>query len=450
MTNLPMILRVLALRRRLRGRERWPHERLLAHQARALAELRQHALRRSRFYQRLHRGLERAPLTELPIVTKAMIMGAFDEAVVDPALRLADVERYLQRLVGNERFAGRYWVSTTSGSSGRKSIIPSDVHEWATIIAGYARANEWAGIRTSLVRRVTMAVVSSINPAHGSARVAMTVRSAFVVSHRFDAGQPLGELVAALNEIRPAVLIAYASMIRILAEEQLGGRLRIAPRGVNCSSEVLTGEARALATRAWGQPPFEVYAATETGGIAAECSAHNGMHLFEDLVIAESVDLDGQPVPDGTTGDKLLVTPLFSRTLPLIRYEITDRVRISARRTCPCGRTFRLVEAVEGRTDDVLRLPGTRGTTMSIHPLVFEHALDGLAIAGWQVLQQERGLRVLIARPRTELSLEQIRATLTRALRDAGVAEIVIDVETVDDIPAGVGGKRPLVIARKA
>jgi hypothetical protein len=43
---------------------------------------------------------------------------------------------------------------------------------------------------------------------------------------------------------------------------------------VNSSSEVLTAAARAMATRAWQVPPFNVYAATETGGIAAECKHH--------------------------------------------------------------------------------------------------------------------------------------------------------------------------------
>lgn len=107
-------------------------------------------------------------------------------------------------------------------------------------------------------------------------------------------------------------------MIRSLAYEQLAGQLKIAPRSVNSSSEVLTGEARAAATRAWNIAPFNVYAATETGGIAAECDQHRGMHLFEDLVIPEVVDDDYNPVSLGEPGSRLLVTVLFSRTVPLL------------------------------------------------------------------------------------------------------------------------------------
>jgi phenylacetate-coenzyme A ligase PaaK-like adenylate-forming protein len=126
-----------------------------------------------------------------------------------------------------------------------------------------------------------MAVVSSTTVWHQSSRVAASVRSPLVDSVRLDAAAPLPEIVAHLNAAQPEVLVGYASMIKVLAGEQLSGRLRITPRAVNSASEVLTSATRELATRAWGLPPFDVYAATETGGIAAECGHHTGMHLFE-------------------------------------------------------------------------------------------------------------------------------------------------------------------------
>jgi phenylacetate-coenzyme A ligase PaaK-like adenylate-forming protein len=443
-----IIARVLAGRSALRRRETWSAERLRAHQARALEELRSFAVARSPFYRRFHAGLERAPLGELPILTKQVLMERFDEVVTDPRLHLADLEAWLRDLRGDERFLGRYWVSTTSGSSGRKSIVPSDAREWSTVIASYARANEWAGVKAGLGRRVTMAVVSSTAPWHQSSRVATTLRSPMVRSHRFDASTPLPDLVARLNALDPEVLVAYASMVRILAEEQLAGRLRLRPRAVNCSSEVLTAEGRALATRAWGSPPFEVYAATETGGIAAECFAHRGMHLFEDLVIPEVVNAEGRPVPPGQSGDRLLVTVLFSRTLPLVRYEMTDRVRLSTE-TCPCGRPFRLVAAVEGRTDDVLRLPGLRTPTVDVHPVAVHQALDALPCAAWQVRQEADRLRLLVAGPPPGFEAGVVGGALAAALQRAGAAPIGVAVEVVETIAPGAAGKRPLIVARK-
>jgi phenylacetate-CoA ligase len=74
-------------------------------------------------------------------------------------------------------------------------------------------------------------------------------------------------------------------MVRLLAEAQLAGRLMILPRFVFSASKVLTDSTRRLASAAWGRSPYNVYGATETSGIAAECGEHTGMHLLEDLVI---------------------------------------------------------------------------------------------------------------------------------------------------------------------
>jgi putative adenylate-forming enzyme len=440
-----LIARVLLRRRILRRRERWTQARLSDHQQRQLATLRAFATTLSPFYQRLHHGLDRAPLDELPVLTKATLMDNFDELSTDPAVRLTPVGEYLKGLHGNERFAGRYWVSATSGSSGRSSIIPSDAEEWAMTIASYARANEWAGIRSGLTHRVSMAVVSSTSVWHQSSRVAATVRSPFFATERLDAARPLPEIVTRLNSLQPDVLIGYASMIRSLAHEQLAGRLRITPRALNSSSEVLTAESRTLATRAWGVTPFDVYAATETGGIAADCP-QRCMHLFEDLVIPEVVDDDYQPVPPGETGDRLLVTVLSSRTIPLIRYELTDRVRL-ATEPCPCPLPFRVIAGIEGRTDDLLVLPAPGGRTVPVHPVVFHQVLDLLDAGGWQVRQGEAELRILIAAPGPGFDATATDHALEAALTRAGAKPPAISVSVLDAIPAGGAGKRPLVVA---
>ncbi len=142
------------------------------------------------------------------------------------------------------------------------------------------------------------------------------------------------------------------------------------------------------------------------------------------------------------------MTVLFARTLPLIRYEMTDRVRISTR-SCPCGRPFRLVEAVEGRTDDVLRLPGVRGELVAVHPIVLEHALDRVPAEGWQVQETERGLSVLISKPGDRFDPSKAREAVLRALEQARVQLPRVEVSTVDAIPAGAAGKRPLVVTRR-
>lgn len=165
-----------------------------------------------------------------------------------------DLEAYLAGLAGDECFAGRYWVASTTGSSGHKCIIPSDAQEWAMILASYARANHAGRDQRRLA-------------AHGGYGGGQLHRAvARVRSGRGDPPQPVGRLtsldaaappaqiVARPNELQPQVLIAYDSMVHMLAEEQLAGRLHIAPRAVNSASEPLTASPAARSRRESGRP----------------------------------------------------------------------------------------------------------------------------------------------------------------------------------------------------
>jgi phenylacetate-coenzyme A ligase PaaK-like adenylate-forming protein len=259
---------------------------------------------------------------------------------------------------------------------------------------------------------------------------------------RLDVTAPMRETVAALNVFQPRSLVGYASALRPLAAEQRAGRLAIAPEAVMSASEVLSAPAAAEMEAAWGTRPFDVYAATETAGIASPCS-YRTSHVYEDLVIVEPVDEAGLPVQLGTVGARLLVTVLFSRTLPLIRYEMSDRVAIGAP-GCPCGRSFAVLKTVEGRVEDVLLLPGREGP-VNIHPNVFHNVLDTATVAGWQVIQQPSSLRVLLASPAKNVPLERLRAELAAALTSSGVVGIPVDVQIVESLERTALGKAPLV-----
>ncbi|RIK15811.1 MAG: hypothetical protein DCC50_06970 [Acidobacteria bacterium] len=155
-----------------------------------------------------------------------------------------------------------------------------------------------------------MAVVSSTTPWHQSALVGATVDSRFIPTLRLDSGTPLAELATTLHAFQPDVLVGYASILRLLAAEPAQQRLDLSPTAVFSASEVLTDAARRSIATAWGRAPFNVYTATETAGIAAECEHGTGMHLFEDCVITEVVDQENQPVLPGQYGAKVLVTVL--------------------------------------------------------------------------------------------------------------------------------------------
>ncbi len=444
--DLQFLGRVLTMRRTLRARERWTRPELEAHQLAAEHRLRAFAYERSPFYRRFHAGLFDRPLAELPILTKAALMENFDEFVTDRAVRLADVLAHLASMTGDARFRGQYRVVSTSGTTGMRGIFLSDPVEWSSVIASYNRAQEWAGVVASPVRRMRLAVVSTTSAWHQSARVGASVQNPFVRTLRMNATDPLPSIVMRLNEFQPNSLVAYASMHRLLAEEQLAGRLRIAPQAVMSASEVLTDAARRLVEAAWGHPAFNVYAATETAGIASECKHHAGLHVYEDLVITEVVDETNRPMPAGEFGAKVLVTVLFSRTQPLIRYELSDSVRRSDAH-CPCGRPFRLLDGIQGRREDVLELPARDGGTVRIHPLIFHDVLDRVPAGAWQIVQQGPALRLLVAGPSPDFDGAAAVAAIRQGVESLGASVSEVVWQEVAAIPRTAAGKAPLVRA---
>ncbi|MHC6593493.1 phenylacetate--CoA ligase family protein [Arthrobacter sp. C152] len=447
--DVRLLTQVLVLRARWQRRDRWDAARIAAHQEHALLRLREAAYAGSEFYRRHHAGLHDAPLDQLPPVTKADLMDHFDEALTTPDLNLAALENHLRAITETrgdpgQAWNGRWWVAATAGTTGRRGIFAWNRPEWARVLASYARAGDWAGIGPGPARPVKMALVSSRVPTHQSAVVAAALDTRLIPVLRLDVTAPLGENVAALNAFQPAVLVGYASALKPLAGEQLAGRLRITPRNVMSASEVLTGQASRDLQAAWGVEPFDIYAATETAGIASPCTYRNS-HVYEDQVIVEPVDTAGNPVPPGTAGARVFVTVLFSRTVPLIRYEMSDSIRLGGR-GCPCGRSFRLLDGVEGRVEDVLALPGKQGA-VSVHPNVFHAVLDEVNLSGWQVVQEPGRLRVLVAGIAPGYSVQSIRAAVASALATAGAPGVPVDVESVAELQRTPLGKAPFVRA---
>jgi len=445
--NISIMLRLMHNLEQLRQHERWTRQQLETYQVDALRHLRDYAYAHSPFYQRFHQGLTDRPLNELPVLTKAMMMEHFDDVVTDRSLHLEDVRAYAEHGEAGQRYRNRYWVNATSGSSGQPGFFLFDQAEWTSILASFARSQEWSGVRINLTRRQRMATVASISPWHMSSQVAATVKSLWRPSLRLPASQPLPQTVEQLDAWQPEVLIAYASMAQTLAEEQLAGRLHIHPQVVYAASEVLTARTRERVRAAWGAEPFNQYVATETASIAAEHRLCHHLHFFEDLVIVENVDEHHQPMPPGEYGAKLLVTTLFSRTQPLIRYELNDSIRVR-REVHDCPLPFAVLDDVQGRVEDALHLPAVTGGEIVVRPLVFTRIMDIVPISGWQVAQQaDQGLVVLLAGVRDGLTDETLVDQLTRSLAQEGAHAPYIQVQRVSAIPKTASGKAPLVKA---
>ena len=132
-----------------------------------------------------------------------------------------------------------------------------------------------------------------------------------------------------------------------------------------------------LAQQVWGATVFNRYSTTETACSGSECEHHCGMHLPEDLVVFEPVDDANRRVPTATPGHRLLITTLSNAVLPLIRYEMSDMVTVAAG-PCGCGRPYARVTSIDGRREEVLRMPRCGGGRVEIHAFRLLSPLVGM------------------------------------------------------------------------
>lgn len=122
---------------------------------------------------------------------------------------------------------------------------------------------------------------------------------------------------------------------------------------------------------------LDIYGLSEVigPGVAMECTeGRNGLHVFEDHFIVETINpATGDVVPNGEEGE-LVFTTLTKEAFPLIRYRTGDMSRLM-KEPCRCGRTVARMARISGRSDDMLIIRG-----VNVFPSQIENVL--LAIEG--------------------------------------------------------------------
>ena len=103
------------------------------------------------------------------------------------------------------------------------------------------------------------------------------------------------ELVEWLNDLQPDTLGAYSSVLGRLADEAIGGRLRISPVVVSAVAEPVDDLLHARARNAWGTELVNIYSLTEAPGIAVSFPGETALTLTDDIAIIEVVDAAGHP-----------------------------------------------------------------------------------------------------------------------------------------------------------
>ncbi|WP_137288494.1 phenylacetate--CoA ligase PaaK [Natronorubrum halophilum] len=166
---------------------------------------------------------------------------------------------------------------------------------------------------------------------------------------------------------------SYALYFAETAEE-----MNIDPRELPLSTvlygaEPCTEPMREAIEERLGVRGYENYGLSELigPGVAVECAAQEGLHIWEDHFYPEVIDpRTGEPVPEGEEGE-LVLTSLTKEALPVLRYRTGDLTTLT-RKQCECGRTMARMDGVTGRADDLLIVRGVNCYPSQIESVVLE------------------------------------------------------------------------------
>lgn len=186
-----------------------------------------------------------------------------------------------------------------------------------------------------------------------------------------------------------------------------------------------------------GVKMLDIYGLSEVmgPGVACECEHQNGLHVCEDQFIVEIIDPETlEPVPDGQWGEAVFTT-LVKECSPLIRYRTRDITRIITGQ-CKCGRTFRRIDRIAGRTDDMLIIRG-----VNVFPSQIEEVITNFdeITAQYQIVLTNQGpldhvelqIETVPDFPFDEIRrIEQLRKAISSELK--GNLQVAVDVKIVE------------------
>lgn len=445
------ILRILRLKRGFERISRLAPREVEKIQTENIHSMLNHASACSAFYKQLYGRKSALELlkdgfSSVPTVDKKSIMEQYDSVVTHAGLKRELLERHIAEAPPGRPYRGEYKVIHTSGSSGTVGIFVYDRLAWDTLKALVLARCTSFGIG---LRRKRLAFIGVTDGHYAGVSLASDAPRLMVNYAHVSVNEPVAGMVERLNRFRPDDLRGYPSGLSILAAEQLAGRLDIAPRNIVSSAEPLDEKARTLVEEAFGVRPYNFYAASESIGIAQDCSEHAGLHVFNDQHVLELVDDKGEAVGYGKEG-YVILTNLYNRCQPLIRYRMHDMAAY-AEGECDCGLPYPLLKTVSGRREELLWVEDGRGGYEVIHPSVFvEFLVPGLRRLQVHQLERNRLLLKMVAEGSRDDIAAEVKRRMAEILSGKGLQDIVqFEVEQVDAIaPDSRTGKTRTVVSK--
>jgi phenylacetate-CoA ligase len=277
-------------------------------------------------------------------------------------------------------------IHASSGTTGKQTVVGytrKDIDTWSEIMA---RALYCGGTEKNSIIQIAYGYglfTGGLGAHYGAERIGASVVpiSGGNTKRQITIMEDFGTTVLACTP-------SYAMHIAEVLEEGKIDKSKIKLKHGIFGAEPWSDNMRRELENKLGITALDIYGLSEImgPGVAVECPAKQGLHIFEDHFIPEIIDPDtGELLPYGEEGE-LVITTITKEGIPVIRYRTKDITSLSPEQ-CSCGRTHVRMRKITGRTDDMIIIRG-----VNVFPTQIETVL--LDIAGVQPFYQLRVNRI--------------------------------------------------------
>lgn len=295
----------------------------------------------SAFFEKHFENANLDDVWNLPVTNKKIMMdnlSDYNTLGLNKEELIAFTTRIEQEKNYSERFQGIN-VAMSSGTSGNKGIVITSPNE-----EKYLQAALFSRFSFPKILRIKWAFLLRIStPAFQVSKFGQKLTHVSLQ-------HTLETIRTKLQDFQPNILSAPPSMLKILANEVSENRLSINPKRLVSYAEVLEPDIQEEIEHAFQTKVHQIYQGSE-GSFGMTCK-HGSLHINEDLIKMQLLNADGSETAPGEPCYQLIVTDLHKKSQPVIRYELNDVIVVSPKK-CTCGSSFRVIDRIMGRTDDL-------------------------------------------------------------------------------------------------
>lgn len=387
--------------------------------------------------------------TNVPYVQNALQRAGLDPGDIHgpadlvrlPLLRKADVRKHRESM--RSHLAGKLTSFSTGGSTGEPLLFDLPQERIASWIACRQRAMRWYGLSAGDKEYAIWGSPVEVTRQDRLRNLRDSIMATRLLSAFEMSEAVMSRYLGLLEKGNCRTIFAYPSSIYLLClhARKQGRNLRHSGvKAVFVTGEILFPHQRELIAETFNCPVGNGYGGRDSGFVSHECP-QGSMHIMADATIVEILDPEGRPVPEGEPGE-IVVTDLYSREVPFLRYATGDIGALSSRK-CSCGRPLPLLEKIEGRTTDFIVAPdGTVLHALSVIYILRE--MEGIEQFKIRQKEVDRFHIELVCNPNYKTENEsRIREGLCQRLR----APVQVTIEYLPNLPAERSGKFRHVIS---